>query len=133
MKKTNAFLNWGGAFIGLSTYFFYKALDRMVNYENPDYEDNYINVHVGGDAYNYIINGTHATVFSLIGIGLFLAGLLFILFHYHMRLLLEKEERVLALESAAPPEPYVNPNPEAEAFVQEYKRRQREEDSDGAP
>lgn len=37
----------------------YKGLDKMFRYDSGDsYPHNYINAYVGGDAYNYIINGT---------------------------------------------------------------------------
>ena len=43
------------------------------NYNNPDNEytfnDDYINSYVGGDAYNYIINGTYFTGYVVIGTG----------------------------------------------------------------
>lgn len=46
---------------------FFKGVDRMVNYSNPDSAwGEYVNVYVGGDAYNYIINGTHATAFFVL-------------------------------------------------------------------
>lgn len=43
------------------------------NYNNPDNEytfnDDYINSYVGGDAYNYIINGTYFTGYVVVGTG----------------------------------------------------------------
>ena len=116
----NIYNLFGGGFAGLSVYFFYKALDRMLVYENPDYEGNYINVHVGGDAYNYIINGTHATVFAVIAIGLMLAALMCFLFQAYVN---RNTDNVPESE-----DDYVNPNPEAEAFVQEYRRRNAEQE-----
>lgn len=49
---------------------FYKGYDKMMNYTNSDsyYIDNH-NAYVGGDAYNYIINGTYATAFFVLGAG----------------------------------------------------------------
>ena len=43
---------------------------KLTAYENPDTEDSFyydddeaVNAYVGGDAYNYIINGTRATAY----------------------------------------------------------------------
>ena len=126
MKNIYAF--FGGGFFAGAIYFFYKAYDRMVNYENPEDAismDELVNSHVGGDAYNYIINGTHATVFAVIAIGLMLAALMCFLFQAYVN---RNTDDVLQLD-----DDYVNPNPKAEAFVQEYLSRSRKEDSDGKP
>lgn len=67
----------------------YKGYDGMTNYENSsydyenyeilgDYEDNK-NAYVGGDAYNYIINGTHATAFFVLAVGFLISGILCII------------------------------------------------------
>lgn len=69
---------------GISIGFWLAALvslimgfNKMFVYENPD---SYIlvkkNAHVGGDAYNYIINGTHSTAFFVLFSGLLIAGLM---------------------------------------------------------
>lgn len=48
----------------------YKGYDKMTNYTNSDsyYVKNH-NAYVGGDAYNYIINGTYSTAFFVLGAG----------------------------------------------------------------
>lgn len=42
--------------------FINKGFDKKDNYSNPDseysFDLDYVNSYVGGDAYNYIINGT---------------------------------------------------------------------------
>lgn len=55
------------AFIGIiiSIVFFAKARDVKEHYYNSDYSSK--NAYVGGDAYNYIINGTYFTGYSVIG------------------------------------------------------------------
>ena len=60
-----------------SPFFFYQAYDKYVNYNNPE-ESSILteNVYVGGDAYNYIINGTYFTGFSILGVGSLLLGML---------------------------------------------------------
>ena len=40
------------------------------------YVDEPVNTWVGGDAYNYIINGTHATAFFVLAIGLLIDAVL---------------------------------------------------------
>lgn len=70
----------GGAFC------FYKGIDKMVNYCNSEYS--YIepvNAYVGGDAYNYIINGTYSTAFFVLTAMFVLTGVGFIIIHYLSR------------------------------------------------
>lgn len=53
----------------------YKGYDKMTNYSNP--EDSYrdsVNAYVGGDAYNYIINGNYATGFFVLAVGSAISG-----------------------------------------------------------
>lgn len=57
----------GSVFIG-------KGFDKKDNYSNPDNDDynfslDYVNSYVGGDAYNYIINGTYFTAYAVLGMG----------------------------------------------------------------
>lgn len=46
---------------------------KRVSYNNPENEytlnGEYINSYVGGDAYNYIINGTYFTAYVVMGMG----------------------------------------------------------------
>ena len=55
----------------------------MVNYENPEssYRE-HVNAYVGGDAYNYIINGTHATAFFVLTTMFVLAAIGLLIIHY---------------------------------------------------
>lgn len=55
------------------------GFDKIKSYENPDSEyeylydeEDYVNSYVGGDAYNYIINGTYFTAYAVMGTGAFL-------------------------------------------------------------
>lgn len=123
----NTYFYFGSGFIALSFYFFYKVYDRMVNYDNPEYptsNDDLVNVHVGGDAYNYIINGTHATVFAVIAIGLMLAALICFIYQSYI----DRHNSDNLEETHKSKEEYVNPNPAAEAFVQEYRQRNAEQE-----
>jgi len=71
------------AFLILSCVFYYKGFDKMTNYYNPEYSwRSGQNAYVGGDAYNYIINGTYSTSFFVLATGFMLAGLLLIIIYY---------------------------------------------------
>lgn len=59
MKKSTFLYLLTVVFCIVFIVFSYKGYDKMINYHNTDYS--YENAYVGGDAYNYIINGTHAT------------------------------------------------------------------------
>ena len=51
-----------------------QGLDKYTNYYNGDYSS--VNAYVGGDAYNYIINGTYFTAFTVCAAGCAVCGLL---------------------------------------------------------
>lgn len=66
-----------------SCFTFYKGIDKMVNYSNGDYYPyDIVNAYVGGDAYNYIINGNYATAYFVLTAMLVLAAIGFIVVHY---------------------------------------------------
>ena len=48
----------------------------MSNYRSSEYHSLSVNAYVGGDAYNYIINGNYATGFFVLSMGLFISGTL---------------------------------------------------------
>jgi hypothetical protein len=60
----------------------YKGIDKMTNYYNGEYSSNLVNAYVGGDAYNYIINGTYATAFFVLTAMFVLAAVGFVIIHY---------------------------------------------------
>lgn len=65
----------------LSGVMSYKGYDKLVNYYNSEYTTAYnVNAYVGGDAYNYIINGNYATGFFVLAMGFFLGGTVFLSF-----------------------------------------------------
>lgn len=84
------------SFIG-SAVFMYLGFDKMTNYSNGDiYPYKMHNAYVGGDAYNYIINGNYATAFfvlaamcALIGVGLIAV--------YYLAKLNDKQERLISV------------------------------------
>lgn len=66
-------------FIILAAIFFYKAYDVKNNYYSSEYSFSTTNAYVGGDAYNYIINGTYFTGYSVLGAsGMICATLFFV-------------------------------------------------------
>lgn len=56
---------------------------KMTQYENSDYSwGQHTNAYVGGDAYNYIINGTHATALFVLAAMFCLGAIGFLILHY---------------------------------------------------
>lgn len=78
MKKTsikNILLIISAVFFLASGVMLYKGYDKMTNYYNSEYStSNNVNAYVGGDAYNYIINGNYATGFFVLSMGFMVAG-----------------------------------------------------------
>lgn len=59
----------------MSLFMLFKGWDKMTHYHNSEsYPSLNVNAYVGGDAYNYIINGNYATGFFVLGAGFFLSG-----------------------------------------------------------
>ena len=50
----------------ISGLFVIVGLYKLLAYKNDDDAEEYTNAYVGGDAYNYIINGTHATAWLVL-------------------------------------------------------------------
>lgn len=61
----------------------YKGFDKMFRYDSGDsYPHKYVNAYVGGDAYNYIINGTYATAYFVLTAMFVLAAVGLVIIHY---------------------------------------------------
>lgn len=59
--------------------FFGKGYNVKNNYYNSELSETLNkNAYVGGDAYNYIINGTYFTGYAIIGVGCLLSGIILI-------------------------------------------------------
>ena len=59
------------------------GLDKMFIYDNGEYAPyEYHNAYVGGDAYNYIINGNYSTGFFVLATMFALMGIGFIILYY---------------------------------------------------
>lgn len=64
------------ALFGLSTKFYLDGQDKLTNYYNSEnYPSLNHNAYVGGDAYNFIINGNYATGFFVLSMGCLIAGI----------------------------------------------------------
>lgn len=62
----------------ISGIMLYKGYDKMTNYYNSEYSTLHnVNAYVGGDAYNYIINGNYASGFFILSMGFMIAGTIF--------------------------------------------------------
>lgn len=60
-----------------AAFFFEKGYDVKINYYNSeDYPILNENAYVGGDAYNYIINGTYFTGYMVVGSSCMICGVL---------------------------------------------------------
>ena len=59
-----------------------KGIDKMTNYYNSEYSHHLRNAYVGGDAYNYIINGNYATGFFVLTTMFVLAAIGLMILHY---------------------------------------------------
>lgn len=79
MKK-NIFRVLAGFFIIMSFYFFQQGFDKKDSYNN---DENFSilnnNAYVGGDAYNFIINGTYFTGYLVIGSAMMISGMISLL------------------------------------------------------
>lgn len=65
---------------GFSALFLYLGFYKMWVYENSDsYYSSNVNAYVGGDAYNYIINGTYATAFFVLTGTFLITGILLLI------------------------------------------------------
>lgn len=68
---------------GCSLFTLYKGIDKLTNYHHSeDYPGFNENVYVGGDAYNYIINGNYATAFFVLTTMFVLAAIGLMVLHY---------------------------------------------------
>jgi len=102
--QSNTYITMSTISFIVATIFIWIGFDKINNYSNPD--SAYLtsrNAYVGGDAYNYIINGTYATAYFVLGIGLLLIGCLFILIHVHAKsqhTIIQQNENVIKALSA---------------------------------
>lgn len=60
----------------IAIIFFMRAWNVKNNYSNSEYSSHNVHAYVGGDAYNYIINGTYFTGLSVIGVGFMISAVI---------------------------------------------------------
>ncbi len=85
-KKYSIWSILAGCSFGCSFITLYKGIDKMTNYYNSEkYPSLNVNAYVGGDAYNYIINGTYATAFFVLTAMFVLAAIGLMILHYVSR------------------------------------------------
>ena len=83
-KKSSAWSVLAICSLVCGSFTFYKGIDKLVSYYNGDYWQK--NAYVGGDAYNYIINGNYATAFFVLTAMFVLAAIGLMILHYVSRM-----------------------------------------------
>ncbi|QSS99755.1 hypothetical protein IMZ31_17080 [Pontibacillus sp. ALD_SL1] len=67
-----------------SLVFLFFGFNKLTQYSNPESEyadeEEFVNVYVGGDAYNYIINGTQATAYFILSGITIIGGILLFMY-----------------------------------------------------
>lgn len=90
-SATDMFIVIAFLFYVAAAFLIFKGSDKYLNYVNEDPEEmglyaaDSVNAYVGGDAYNYIINGTYMTGFFTLAAGLIVAGTVFVLLHFFLK------------------------------------------------
>lgn len=88
-KKSPRYSAWSilsGCSLFCSILTLYQGIDKMTNYYNSEnYPSLNVNAYVGGDAYNYIINGTYATAFFVLTAMFVQASIGLMILHYVSR------------------------------------------------
>ena len=82
-KKASVWSVLAGCSLACSIFTLWKGIDKMTNYYNGDFYSK--NAYVGGDAYNYIINGNYATAFFVLTAMFVLAAIGLMILHYVSR------------------------------------------------
>ena len=82
-KKISVWSIMSGCSLVCGFYTLYQGIDKMTNYyNNENYPSLNVNAYVGGDAYNYIINGTYATAFFVLTAMFVIAAIGLMILHY---------------------------------------------------
>lgn len=85
----------------LSGVMIYQGYDKINNYYNSEnYPSLNVNAYVGGDAYNYIINGTYSTAYNVLASGFMISGFLCIAGGMIVTAIENKEVNVSRLENS---------------------------------
>ncbi|MBW9146553.1 hypothetical protein K2F40_16175 [Clostridium sp. CM028] len=82
----------------VSSVMIYLGYDKLTNYYSSDVSSLTKNSYVGGDAYNYIINGTRATSFFVLATMFAILGVSFIMIGYLDKISnIKQSERIINL------------------------------------
>lgn len=82
-KKGSIWSTLAGCSLVCGCFTLYKGIDKMTNYYNSEnYPSLNKNAYVGGDAYNYIINGNYATAFFVLTTMFVLVAIGLMILHY---------------------------------------------------
>ena len=83
IKKASIWSKLSVCSLGCGLYTFFRGIDKMVRYYNSESVPSLNkNAYVGGDAYNYIINGNYATAFFVLTTMFVLASIGLMVLHY---------------------------------------------------
>ena len=86
IKKHSIWSVLSGCSLICSFFTLYKGIDKMTNYYNSEnFPSLNVNAYVGGDAYNYIINGTYATAFFVLTAMFVMSAIGLMVLHYISR------------------------------------------------
>lgn len=82
-SKKSVWRSWAVASLVFGCVSFAIGLYKLLVYVNKDtYPYTSVNAYVGGDAYNYIINGTYTTAFFVLAGTFLLAAIGLMILHY---------------------------------------------------
>ena len=82
-KRVSVWSMLAGCSLGCGCFTLYKGIDKLTKYYNSEnYPALNKNAYVGGDAYNYIINGNYATAFFVLTTMFVLAAIGLMILHY---------------------------------------------------
>lgn len=81
-KRGSIWCILAGCSLACGCFTLYKGIDKMTNYHSDEIIALNQNAYVGGDAYNYIINGNYATAFFVLTTMFVLAAIGLMILHY---------------------------------------------------
>lgn len=82
-KKSSVWKRLSIVSLVCAAFTLFKGIHKMTVYDSGDYYPyDIVNAYVGGDAYNYIINGTYATAFFVLTAMFVLAAIGLMVIHY---------------------------------------------------
>lgn len=92
-------------YLGVMTY---KGYDKITNYYNSDYSMLNKNAYVGGDAYNYIINGTYAAAYFVLAAGFLISGIVCMAAGF-LLIVIDENNKKIRMEGSSEPQEELPP------------------------